>query len=226
MTTTPAPAANEFDALLGDLDLFTKAMASGDGDAMIAGAAAEGAEGDEGDEGGEGEGGEGGEGQAAPGGDDSVMGKSFGVTLADGSQEDVYDATALLKSLMDDRDTMRVTVAHQGSQLTSALAALKGAVGALRSTGELVKALQSDVKRLGNTGGGRRAVLDVHERHSAAAPAAAAAPAGLKASEFMAKAMEMNKAGDMTAIEISRLEMGFERGRMPDADTIARVMGG
>jgi hypothetical protein len=221
-----------FEKLLSDLDELQKLQksapaddqldAEGEGaadvsdDADIAAAAAEGADaGDHAEPDADDFGGE-------PDGDadDELMGKSFRFTLEDGQEVEAVDGTELVKSLMARFDAFGSTVAQKEEAMTKALGA---AVDLIKSQGEAIASLQTEVKRLASEGRGRKAVVSVAEK-PAAGTMMKSEPAGISGEEFMAKALSAQKVGRITALEVSKAEGYLLKGLAVPADIVNRVL--
>lgn len=221
-----------FEKLLSDLDELQKLQksapaddqldAEGEGaadvsdDADIAAAAAEGAEaGDHAEPDADDFGGE-------PDGDadDEPLGKSFRFTLEDGQEVEAVDGTELVKSLMARFDAFGSTVAQKEEAMTKALGA---AVDLIKSQGEAIATLQTEVKRLASEGRGRKAVVSVAEK-PAAGTMMKSEPAGISGEEFMAKALSAQKVGRITALEVSKAEGYLLKGLAVPADIVNRVL--
>lgn len=208
---------NDFEALLAELAPLHKAMTT-DGDAKIEAAAKEaGADttaaevvppADTTDEG-EGEG----------------LGKSFAVTLEDGTVQDAFDATDLVKSLNTRLDAAETAAEQHGTDLTTAREDLAKSLTISRTLFEmvksqdtLIKSLQTDMARIGGQGKGRVAAVTIAERNPA--PAVVQKPNG---EQLMAKAMTLVGAGGLSSSDIATVEMSLQRG-MPLPAHIAAAL--
>lgn len=203
-----------FMELLGELEALNKSLpaaaAADEDDEKIAAAAADGAaagEAVDADANGVADEGEGGEG-------DEPMAKSFSFQLEDGTQIDAVDGTEMVKSLM----------ARVEKTESSATAAFGQVLGVLKSQSDLIKSLQADVKRLSGEGRGRKAVVSVAEK-PAAGEMHKSQPSGMSENEFMAKALQAQAAGRLSALDVSVAEAHFAKGLQVPADLIARVVG-
>lgn len=200
-----------FEALLGELDLL-KSMPSND--ATMGGA-------DDATAGGAGDGGEGGGGEEDGGreGDegDEAFGKSFKVTLADGTEAEAYDGTAMMKSLRTDLLGLQGDNEALAKALGGAVEAIKAQREAIISQGTLIKSLQADLAKLAGQGSGRRSVLNVLEKTATTAPAAASGGAQkITPQGFMAKALSLQKSGELNATDVARCEMNLNKfGQLP-----------
>ena len=216
---------DNFDALLAELAPLAKAMAPADGDDKIAAAADEAGVAMPTDEG-KGDGTDEDE-------TDDVLGKSFAVTLPDGTVQDAFDATDLIKSLgarlevaeaatVQHGTTIQATEANLAKALTAAsmLAGMvKSQDARARAQDDLIKSLQADVARIGNQPVGRKAVVAMAEK----TVAGRAAVSGTDPNEIMAKAMTANAAGQLMASDVARLEASFNAGLAAPADILARL---
>ena len=154
-------------------------------------------------------------------GDDGMMGKSFSVTLADGTVQDAFDGTKMLKamgvqvaSLAADRDAAR-------SDLTKALSASTVLVGLVKQQGELVKALHTRVEAMANTGRGRQATVSLADKPGLIGGAGAGA--ATNGQDIMAKAMTAFQAGKLDGSDVSRIESHLGRGSPVPADILERL---
>lgn len=202
---------SKFDELLGELETLAKAQPAG-GDDKIVAAAAEG--------GGQGEG----EGEmseeeraaaeAAAAGEGGKMAKSFEVTLADGTKVQAQDGTELVKALQERLETNETVMAK----------ALETAVALIKSQGERIEALSGKLAAIGGEGKGRKAVLTVVEKPAGTPMAKSTTEEGMKPEEFMAKALDAQKLGRITGIEVATAEAYLNRGQPVPANIIASVL--
>ncbi len=206
---------SKFDELLGELETLAKAQPAGEGDEKIVAAAADG----------------GGQGSGEPDGDEDAdagmgdgdgdegkpMAKSFEVTLADGTKVQAQDGTELVKALQERIEGTETVLAK----------ALETAVGLIKSQGEQIAALAGKVKAMGGEGKGRKAVLSVVEKPAAGGDMAKSTDEqGMKPEEFMAKALDAQKLGRLTGIEVATAEAYLNRGQPVPASIIERVIQG
>ena len=207
-------------------DAKIAAAADTDGDGKAEGAAeADAGGGDEGDEKGKGE--------DADNGDADYFGKSFQVTLEDGTTAEAYDGTAAIEALTARMDKMTAQLdgmtaggamakalgADMAKALGSVTGTMKGLQEIVTKQGELIKSMAGDITALRGSGTGRKAVLDVHEQRSAAPPKAE----GLTPEQVMTKAMDAQMAGRITALDVSRMESRLGRGEPIPADLLAKI---
>ena len=242
MTTKGASAevqaGGDYTALLAELDTFSKAQTV-DADAAKAAAADPDADPDAKPGEGEAAGKPGdaaamkpGEGDTDDDADGEMFGKSFAVVMEDGTAVEAYDGTAMMKALHAENVALKgqtVVLAGQVATLTvnsnMLLKALTSATGSLKQQGEMLKSLAADVVRIGSTGTGRRAVLNVHEKTHASTTDQ---PEQIDKKTFMAKAMTAFEAGKVSGDEIRQADARLARGAKLDGlhpDFVARVMG-
>lgn len=213
---------NDFDALLGELDTMSKA-AMADGKVMAAAKEGGAPMPDQGkptmtpEE-------EEAERQkqmlkGAEDGDDGMMGKSFAVTLPDGSTQEAYDGTAMLKAmgaqvtaLAADRDAAK-------ADLNKALTASTALLGVVKQQGEMLKAMHTRVEAMANTGRGRQATVSLADKPGLIAGAASVA----SGKDVMAKAMTAFRAGTLDGNDVSRAESHLGRGLPVPADILERL---
>lgn len=226
--------SNQFQALLEELDTMSKAMACADndggGDKKISAAASDGASGGSSD-GGDGKGGAKQDADDEKGKDDGeAFGKSFAVTLADGTEMQVVDGTEMMKALMERNQTLEASVTAltgQNQELGDAFTKSLGFVKALQeqivSQGGLLKSLRLDLDALRNQGAGRKAVVSVLDKP---APTTMAKAEGIQPRDLLNKALTAQRDGRMTASDVARIEAHLNRGEAPPASLIKAALSG
>jgi hypothetical protein len=148
---------------------------------------------------------------------EAPMGKSFQVTLADGTKVDAYDGEELMKSLIE-----RVG-ANEGQMLK----ALGGAIKLIKSQGELIKSLQNKVQEFGSAGKGRKAVLTIHDKKPAGDLAKSHGDEdgnALTANDFMAKAHAAFDAGKISGKELASADTSLRNKWPVDAGVVQKVL--
>lgn len=146
-------------------------------------------------------------------GKDELMGKSFNLTLADGSEVQALDATELLKALGARQDGVE-------QALTKALGIT---IDTMNTQSAMIKSLQDDVTRLSNAGRGRKTAVTIVEKTDANA-LVKSEPTGMAPIEFMAKALELQESGKLSGLDVSRAESYLNRGLEIPAEIRAKVM--
>lgn len=146
-------------------------------------------------------------------GDDEPMGKSFDLTLDDGTKVEAFDATELLKALG----------ARQDGVETALTKALSITIDTIKSQGDLIKSLQADVTRLANAGRGRKTAVTLVDKVDPAS-LAKSEPTGMAPAEFMAKALSLQEQGKLSGLDVSRAESYLNRGMDIPADIRSKVM--
>lgn len=147
--------------------------------------------------------------------EDAPMGKSFAVQLADGSTAEVFDGAAALASLQEDQRGLRKSLAQAGKvirQQTDLMKAQATRIGDLTDV----------VNRLGDGGRGRKTKLTVFNKGGAQD----ASVPGIEPREFLAKALDAQKAGRITGAEVARAEAYLGRGLALPDDIVSAVSGG
>lgn len=209
-----------FDALVADLEALQKSQTLGEAgdDQRIADAAD-----DAGNEAAGAEGAEGaGEGEDADAGEEGeVMGKSFAMTLEDGTIIEAVDGTALVKSLMEENKALGAKFVEQEESLSKALTAM---VETVKGQSALIKSLQDKVAALSNEGRGRKAVVSVAEKPASTPLAKSQTTEGLSGTEFMAKCEAAMMAGRLTGREVAIAESRLNNGIAVPADIVAKVL--
>lgn len=132
---------------------------------------------------------------------DEPMGKSFRVTLADGTEVDAEDGTALIKALSGDVAKLR----------EESLGVLQAQADLIKSFRGEIDTLRADLAKLAKAPAGRKSVLNVHEKHVAGTEDLAKAerpePAAL-----MSKALSALQRGDLNAAQVAEAEVYIQRG--------------
>ena len=219
---------SQFDQLMAELgqlgqdqEQMAKALPADDGkdDANIQAAAAEGGLGGEGGgkaAAGAGEGGEAAETDKDKGGEGAAMAKSFQLTLEDGTVIEAQDGTEMVKAL---GDRLSSTETMMAKALGDTLALVKGQADMIKSLGE-------QVKKLSGEGRGRKAVLSVIEKPAPAAATMAKSQQaeGVTPEIFFAKALDAQKAGRVSGVDIAVAESCLNRGVAIPENIVQRVM--
>ena len=136
------------------------------------------------------------EGEAEP------IAKSMSVTLPDGTEAEAVDGMELIKSFQSQMD---VIADGTGKVLKSMSAHLK-------EQAELIKSLKSDIDTLRSEGRGRKTVVTM-----AGAPPEPMAKSMATPSDILAKCLDAQKAGKLTALDVSVAEGYLNRGmQIPD----------
>lgn len=141
------------------------------------------------------------------------LGKSFDLTLDDGTQVQAFDATEMLKALGARQDGVE-------SAMTKALGII---IETNKLQGDLIKSLQADVTRLASAGRGRKTAVTIAEKIDPAS-LAKSEPSGMDANTFMAKALSLQEAGKLSGLDVARAESYLNRGIEIPADIRAKVM--
>ena len=199
---------SEIQEMSSEQETMSKALPAEDGkDDKIQAAAEEG-----GDMEGAGDGTEGAVAESGGEDEDEPMGKSLGaVTLENGETVEAIDGTELVKSLM-----ARVESGEEQMQK-----ALTGAIGLIKSQGEMIKSLSEQITKLSNAGRGRKAIVTVTEKTTT--PMAKSEPTGMSGQEFMAKALSAQAAGRIRGVDVAAIEGYLNRGMQVPAHLIERV---
>ena len=126
------------------------------------------------------------------------MGKSFAVTLADGTEVEAMDGTELIKALSNDITTQRA----QTEQI------LSGTVDLIKSLSIHVADLSAKVERLSKASG-RRSVLNVHEKPDILGKSLAPA---VSPQSVLAKALKAQREGRLGGHQVAEIETYLNRG--------------
>lgn len=114
-------------------------------------------------------------------------------------------ASALAKSLGVALDK----AASAEAALKAADARVAALEAALVEQGDVVKSLQAAVEKIGTQGVGRQSVVTLHERPSTVAKAAPEQTIG----DIFAKAIELNRAGKLSSMDVARINASANSGR-------------
>lgn len=145
---------------------------------------------------------------------DEPMGKSLGtVTLPNGEQVEATDGTELVKALM-----ARVETTEGQMQK-----ALEGAIGLIKGQHTLIKSLTEQVSKLANAGRGRKAVVTVNEKTTAAGSLSKSEP-GMTGQEFMLKANSAFSAGKISGKELTVIDVCLRQSQPVDPTLISKVL--
>lgn len=146
------------------------------------------------------------------------FGKSFAAKDAEGNDVEAIDATEFLKSL-------QAQVEAGEANLVKAVTPL---MGIIKQQGELLKSLVAEVKTLGGTGRGRKAVLTMTETPGAVLAKAegdAEEQSAATVEEFFTKAVPAAlKAGKISGAEANTLDVCRRQSWQPDEHLINKVL--
>lgn len=161
--------------------------------------------------------------------DGKPFGKSFGVTLADGTEVEAYDATEILKSFdarigsqVTELDLLKAEVAALKARDIPSADAIKAEVEkVLVAQNDLIKSMQAQIAALGAEGRGRKSLLNVHEKPVAAGTEAR--PETPSSEALMTKALIAQKQGRITGQDVARLDAYLGRGLQAPPEILARL---
>jgi len=150
---------------------------------------------------------------AAAAADSKCMTKSEAGAGADEGDEEMVDATELVKSLMDKQDAASTMLAKAIETMTATVS---------KQTA-LIKSLSDEVKALKGQGRGRKTVVSVTEKPDALI-AKSHNDSGVTPQEFFAKAEKMFDDGSLTGKELNTISVCMRMGQAPDASLVAKVL--
>ena len=161
--------------------------------------------------------------------DGKPFGKSFGVTLEDGTAVEAYDATQILKSFdarigsqVTELDLLKAEVtALKARDIPSADAIKADVEKVLAAQNTMLKSLQERVAALSAQGQGRKSTLTVHEKPGAAG--AEARPETPSGEALMTKALIAQKQGRISGQDVARLDAYLGRGLQAPPEILARL---
>lgn len=144
-----------------------------------------------------------------------MFGKSFSITLEDGTETEAYDATLIMKSF-DERisatEKLVAVIAGLQTEIESLRASLQenSMQKALAIQTDLLKSLAEQVGSLRKEGTGRKSVLNVHEKPPMAGTIQP--PMTPSNDELLNKAEIAQRQGRISALDVSRIETYLGRG--------------
>lgn len=161
-----------------------------------------------------------------------VLGKSFGVTLEDGTEVEAYDATLILKSFderlggfareLSEIDLLKAEVAElKGREIPTADAIKAEVEKVLAAQNTMLKSLQEQVAALSAQGQGRKSTLNVHEKPGPAGTEAR--PETPSGEALMTKALIAQKQGRLTGHDVARLNAYLGRGLQAPPEILAHL---
>lgn len=146
------------------------------------------------------------------------FGKSF-MAQIDGEEVEAFDATELIKSLSDQVEEINGQRASENASLTKALNTTHEI---LKSQGEEIAMLKSQINTLSNAGRGRKTVVSIAEKQTST-PLAKSQSEGVSSGEFMAKCLAAQKSGRISAFDVGRANIALESGLAVPPDVVARM---
>ena len=93
----------------------------------------------------------------------------------------------------------------------------------IKSQGEQISALKTEITKLGSEGRGRKTVVSIAEKPTTGTMEKSE-PAGLSGEEFMTKALAAQVAGRLTALDVSIAEASLLKGLPIRADIVNKVL--
>lgn len=208
----------ELEATAEEQDTLAKALPQDDGadDEAIQAAAAENADDDSADESDEpaddaGEVDDGGEADDSGNEDEPTLTKSM---VIDGEDVEIIDGEQLMKSLSELGDRLNA------SEQTLAKA-LESTLGTIKNQGAMIKSLNERLDKLAGQGRGRKAVVSVVEKPTPLAKSQEQdAP---QPGQLMAKALDAQRSGKLTGLDVARCESALNSGGSFPADVLAKL---
>jgi hypothetical protein len=200
-----APAATQFDALLGELDTLgtlAKALAEPEDQETDTTVIQENA-----DEA---------EANAAKKDGGAPLAKAMRVQGADGEEFDAFDAEELVKAMGDLSAGQRT----HADQLEVLVKGMTAAVTTIRAMGAKIQEQGALLKSLGDQGRGRRSNVILHEK-----PGAAGSMGGAKPSRetILAKSMDALAAKKISAVDVSAIEATLNKGEALNPQILAAI---
>lgn len=151
---------------------------------------------------------------------DASFGKSFQVTLADGRVIEAFDGQSAIGAMQEEIGALRDETRHALGQIAEALQQSTQLIKSLRSDNAELKTRMSAI---GASGRGRKSLLTMHDKPAGGDPAPAAeAPAPR---ELMAKALEAQRAGRISGVDVARIDAYLGRGAPLPESLLAQIGG-
>lgn len=230
--------SSEFEKLASELEVLAKAQKPTEEDKVLEAAETAGVDVDQiGDGAGKGDAGalpnadDGAKGGDEDGDEDEVLGKSFQVMGGDGSPVKAYDATDLIKSLNErimglesGFEDVAERREHLGKSMGLITDLLKSQSTQLIEQAQNIATLRKSIEDMGGQGRGRKAVIAISEKPELTMTKSVQ-PEGLSGQDFMAKAMDAQRLGRITANDIAIAEGSLNRGLAVPVGIVSRVMG-
>jgi hypothetical protein len=176
-------------------------------------------------------GGDGGADGADAGGDanDEVLGKSFKLTLEDGTEIEYQDGAELVKSMLERMENTDEVMAKAVGGVLDVVGDLKVVIQTQATTiaeqGKLLKSLQGQIGSLGNKGAGRVSTISVLSKSSPGAGSAArpVQQPSMTRDEVLAKASSLHREGKLNGLQVATVEADLNAGRKPAAEVLALI---
>jgi hypothetical protein len=151
-------------------------------------------------------------------GDESVAPADLKKSMViDGENVEVVDAEQLVKSLNELADRVEGQDQMLVKSITPMLDLIKG-------QGALLKSMQGQLEKLSGQGRGRKTVLAIVEKPAPGEqPLRKSQPAQMAPAEILAKALDAQKAGKISGIDVARAENAIQSGTAIPADVLARI---
>ncbi len=153
--------------------------------------------------------------------------KALTVTLDDGSAATAYDGAALIKSFRDQVAAVRTETHEDLVELTRALVRSTQLLKSLREQSDeqaaLIKAHGDQLQTLRTTGSGRKSSLSIHER-PVVGDEALAKTGAMDPSRLLVKALDAQRAGRLTGLEVAQIDACLHRG-MAVPETLLNQIG-
>lgn len=147
--------------------------------------------------------------------DDELLGKSFAVRTADGQVVRAVDGVAVISRL-------RHEIRDQNEELAKSLVALTKVV---KKQAQMIKSLRMDLAAKASAGRGRKAVLTVHEKPTAGRQMAKSQRAEISGEEFLLKAVDAQRNGRITGVEVAIAEAAINNGQKVPDHIVQKVLG-
>jgi hypothetical protein len=151
------------------------------------------------------------------------MGKSFAITLEDGTVIDAQDGTALVKALTEQVGALQGRIDAQASEGEQMAKALETACAIVEKQDSMFKSLAAKVDALSKQGRGRTSVVNIAEK-PANAVVQKPEVQGVKPDDFMAKAMDKFNSGAITGRDVAIAENALAVGKPVPAELVSKVL--
>lgn len=152
---------------------------------------------------------------------DKDMGKSFQMTLEDGTQVEAFDGTAAIAELVQQNAELRGAVEDLQKAFGAAVEVIKQVREAQTEQGTMIKSFGAKVSTAVSSPSGRRSMVSIIEKLSPAEAGKPRAEEGPNPLRLMAKARDLCQSGKMTWDQMSRIEAYQGRGMIAPPDILA-----
>lgn len=147
------------------------------------------------------------------------MTKSLTVVDGEGNEHDAVDGTELVKSLVARLEKQEADYAGDREGLMKSLVALSANQ---KDQADLIKSLNEKIETLGSEGRGRKSVVSMAE--SSVTELQKSEANAMDTNEFMAKALDAQRDGRITGLDVSIAESSLNKGLAVPEGIVRKVL--